>query len=88
MALGRRLRRVAAEQAFERLQHERELDADQHAVSGCVGLYPDGHGVGREPGLGRCPGVLGDLAGLDLHLGLQLRGKRRGEGLAQRLERR
>ena len=78
---------LAAEQAFERLEHERQLDREEHAVGRRVGLHPHGDDVGGEGGLSRGPGVLRDLARLDRDLGLQLRGQRHRQRLAQRLQR-
>ena len=62
MALGGRLRGLAAEQAFERLQHERLLDAHQHVPLDRCGLDRDRDRVGGQLRLGRRPRVLADVA--------------------------
>ena len=87
MALLGRVGGLAAEQAFERLQHERQLDAHQHVPFDRLGL--DGHGdrVGGQLRLGGGPGVLADVGEDELDLGFQLGCEPAAERLAEHVER-
>ncbi len=87
VALERGLRRLAAEQAFERLQDERQLDAHQHVPLDPLSL--DGHGdrVCWQLRLRRRPRVLADVGEDDLDFGVQLAGQRAAERLAKGVER-
>ena len=84
---GRRLRGLAAEQAFERLQQQRQLDAEQQLGAARARADGDRERVGGKPGLGGGPGVLGSPRARELDLALQLAREPRRERLAEGLER-
>ncbi len=73
VSLGGGLRGLSAEQAFERLQHPGQLDAQQQRPLRAALLDRHREGVRRQAHPCGGPHVLGDLADRDLDLGFQLR---------------
>ncbi len=87
VALGRSLRGLASKQAFERLQQEGQLDAQQQGPLGAALLHGHGERVGREADPGRRPHVLRDIPDRDLDLGLELVRELLGESIGERGQR-
>ena len=69
------MRGLAAEQAFERLQQERLLDAEQHLTLDRLRFDRDRDRVGGQPRLGGRPSVLVDLGDAELDFHRQLVGQ-------------
>ena len=85
--LGGGLGGVAAEQALERLQYQRRLDAEQHLRVDRLHSQRHGDRVRRQWRLGGRPGELAGVRHGELHRSAQLGGEPHREGFAEGAQR-